>query len=84
MIKGFRRPSIHEHSFSQVPQIDMQRSSFRRSHRHVTGFDSGYLIPVYIDEVLPGDTFNLTMSAANRLATPEVPIMDRDWETLCS
>lgn len=63
-------------SFSQVPVADIPRSVFNRSHGHKTTFDSGYLIPVYVDEALPGDTFNVNASLFARLATPLVPIMD--------
>ena len=45
-----------QHSFSMVPKAEIERSVFDRSHKHLTTFDSGYLIPVYNDEVLPGDT----------------------------
>lgn len=70
------RRSIMEHRFSEVPKIDIQRSTFDRSHRHLTTFDSDYLIPVLVDEVLPGDTFRCDMSFLCRLATPYFPIMD--------
>lgn len=64
------------YTFSQVPTAEIPRSSFNRSHGHKTTFDSGYLIPIYVDEALPGDTFNLKASLFARLATPIVPIMD--------
>lgn len=69
-------PSVMTHSFAQVPQADIPRSSFNRSHGHKTTFDAGYLIPVFVDEALPGDTFNLNMTAFARLATPIHPVMD--------
>ena len=53
-------PSYH---FAQVPQAEIQRSSFDRSHGYKTIFDAGYLIPIFVDEVLPGDTFNLKLNA---------------------
>lgn len=68
--------SVMTHQFSQVPKAEIQRSSFDRSHGYKTTFDAGYLVPVFVDEVLPGDTFNLRMSAFARLATPIKPIMD--------
>jgi hypothetical protein len=68
--------SVMSHTFSQVPQANISRSSFNRSHGVKTTFDSGYLVPIYIDEALPGDTFNLNMNVFARLATPIVPIMD--------
>lgn len=69
-------PSVMSHDFSRVPKAEIPRSSFDRSHGHKTSFNSGYLIPVFVDEVLPGDTFNLSMTAFARLATPLFPIMD--------
>ena len=68
--------SVMTHQFSQVPSVEIPRSSFDRSHGHKTTFDAGYLIPVLIDEALPGDTFNLTMTGFARLATAIFPIMD--------
>ena len=64
------------HQFSQVPKADIPRSSFDRSHGHKTTFDAGYLVPVFVDEALPGDTFKLDMTGFARLATPIFPIMD--------
>lgn len=69
-----RRSSSHQ--FSQVPRADIQRSSFDRSHGYKTTFDAGKLIPIFIDEALPGDTFNLSMHHFARLATPITPFMD--------
>lgn len=69
-------PSVMGHQFSRVPQAEIPRSSFDRSHGYKTTFDSGYLIPVFVDEALPGDTFNLDMTAFGRLATPIYPFMD--------
>jgi hypothetical protein len=71
-----RMPSVMEHSFSQVPQANIQRSSFNRSHGNKTTFDAGQLIPIFVDEALPGDTFNCNMSGFGRLATPIHPVMD--------
>ena len=64
------------HRFSEVPQADIPRSSFNRSHGYKTTFDGGWLVPILVDEALPGDTFNLDMQGFARLATPQVPIMD--------
>ena len=69
-------PSVMKHDFSRSPQADIPRSSFDRSHGHKTTFDSGLLIPVFIDEALPGDTYNVKMAAFARLATPLHPFMD--------
>lgn len=62
--------------FSQVPRADIPRSAFDRTFAHKTTFDAGYLIPIYVDEALPGDTFKMRMHAFCRLATPLHPIMD--------
>ncbi|AXH76891.1 MAG: major capsid protein [Microviridae sp.] len=64
------------HKFSQVPRADIPRSSFDRSCGLKTTFDAGLLIPIFVDEALPGDTFNVNMTALARLATPIFPIMD--------
>ena len=68
--------SVMEHNFSEIPAVEMQRSSFDRSHGYKTTFDAGYLIPILADEALPGDTFNVSMTAFARLATPIYPLMD--------
>ena len=68
--------SVMSHNFARVPQAEIQRSSFDRSHGYKTTLNSGYLVPVFLDEALPGDTFNLNMSVFARLATPIKPIMD--------
>lgn len=64
------------HSFSAVPSVDIPRSKFRRDHGHKTTFNAGELVPIYVDEVLPGDTFSLNASLFARLATPMVPVME--------
>lgn len=69
-------PSVMSHNFSQVPKAEIPRSSFDRSHGLKTTFDAGQLIPIFVDEVLPGDTFNLNMTGFGRLATPLHPLMD--------
>lgn len=68
--------SAMQHQFSQVPEVSIPRSSFDRSHGYKTTLDSGYLVPVYLDEALPGDTFNLDMTTFCRLSTPLHPFMD--------
>lgn len=68
--------SVMKHNFSNVPQVNIQRSKFNRSHGYKTTLDAGLIIPVFCDEALPGDTFNLKMSALARMSTPIYPIMD--------
>lgn len=62
--------------FAQVPAVEQQRSNFDRSHQYKTTLDAGLLIPFFVDEVLPGDTFALNSTLLARLGTPIVPIMD--------
>ena len=65
-----------QHFFAQVPRADIPRSSFNRAHGVKTTFNAGWLVPMLVDEVLPGDTFNVHTTAFCRLATPLRPIMD--------
>lgn len=62
--------------FAQAPQVDIQRSTFDRSSGHKTTFNAGKLVPIYVDEVLPGDTFEMKTSAIIRGSTPIYPVMD--------
>lgn len=71
-----RNQSVNVHQFSMVPRADIPRSGFNIESSYKTTFDAGYLIPVYVEEVLPGDSFNLKATMFARLATPIVPIMD--------
>jgi len=71
--------SVMEHSFAEVPRADIPRSSFNRSHGVKSTFDADYLIPVLVDDVMPGDSFNVNMNFFARLATPQFPIMDNMW-----
>lgn len=74
-----RNQSVNVHQFAMVPKADIPRSSFRMQKALKTAFDSGYLVPILCEEVLPGDTFNCRMTAFCRLATPIFPIMDNLW-----
>jgi len=65
-----------QHSFAQIPDVKMARSSFDRSFAVKDAFDFDYLIPIFVDEVIPGDTFNVTLHSFARLATQVVPVMD--------
>ena len=69
-------PTVMKHEFSRVPQADIQRSTFNRSHGLKTTFDAGFLVPIFVDEVVPGDSFNLKAHGFGRLATPIYPVMD--------
>lgn len=65
-----------QHLFSQVPTAQIPRSKFNRSHGLKTTFDSGFLVPIFVDEVLPGDTFSMDCTLFARVATLISPIMD--------
>lgn len=66
----------NERHFNQIPEIKASRTRFNRDQTILTTFDSGKLIPFYVDEVLPGDTFNVNTSAIIRMTTPKYPVMD--------
>jgi hypothetical protein len=69
-------PSTLSKDFSRVPKVDIQRSVFNRDHGLKTTFDAGYLVPIFYDEALPGDTFTMDANGFGRLATPINPFMD--------
>ena len=73
---------VRGHRFSDAPAMYMKRTKFDRSHVYKTTFNSGKLIPIFVDEVLPGDTTRMSVNYFARLATPIKPIMDNiylDW-----
>lgn len=63
-------------NFSRVANIDIQRSLFDRSHRYMTTCNGGFLVPIFLDEALPGDSFDCDLGALARMTTPVVPFMD--------
>ena len=71
-----------ESHFSQVPHIDIKRSVFDRSTQHKTTFNAGQLIPIFCDEILPGDTFSGHISSVVRMTTPIHPTMDNLYADL--
>ncbi|AXL15561.1 major capsid protein [Microviridae sp.] len=73
---NFRNRSASAHQFSMIPRAEIPRSKFNAQKTLKTAFDSGYLVPIFVDEVLPGDSVNLKMTAFTRLATPLFPVMD--------
>lgn len=66
----------NERHFLQVPQLHTSRTRFNRDQTVLTTFDSGKLIPFFVDEVLPGDTFQIDTTAIIRMTTPKYPVMD--------
>jgi len=71
-----RNQSVNTHSFAMVPKADIPRSKFNMQKTLKTTFDSGYIVPIFCEEILPGDTFNLKATLFGRLATPLFPVMD--------
>ena len=71
-----RMKSVMKHLFSQIPKAQIQRSVFDRGHGFKTTFNSGYLVPFLVDEVLPGDSYKVKLNFLARLSTPIVPTMD--------
>ena len=65
-----------QHSFAQIPDVHTTRSRFDRSFAVKDTFDFDYLIPIFVDEVLPGDSINLNVKSFARLATQTVPVLD--------
>lgn len=68
--------SVNVHQFAMTPRADVPRSSFNIQTTHKTTFDAANLVPVYCEEILPGDTYNVRMTAFARMATPLYPTMD--------
>lgn len=65
-----------EYNFAQNPQVGVSRSRFQRNSDSKTTFNTGDLIPIYLDEVLPGDTHQVDVACVMRMATPIFPVMD--------
>lgn len=65
--------------FSHLPSVQIERSKFYRPHTHKTTFNAGELIPVFVDEILPGDTYSMDMASLVRMATPIFPVMDNAY-----
>lgn len=66
----------NERHFLQIPEMHASRTRFNRDQTILTTFDSGKLIPFFVDEVLPGDTYQVNTSAIIRMTTPKYPVMD--------
>lgn len=74
--RNFSAPRVDVHKFAMIPSAQIPRSTFRMQTQHKTTINASYLYPVYVQEVLPGDSFNCSMTAFVRLATPLYPLMD--------
>lgn len=72
----FRNQSVDVHQFAMVPRADIPRSRFRMQKTLKTAFDAGVLVPMFLEEVLPGDLFRVKATLFGRMATPIFPTMD--------
>lgn len=69
-------PPVPVSTFAMVPKSDVPRSSFKNTSGYKTTFDAGYLVPVFVEEVLPGDSWKGDVTFFARMATPIYPVMD--------
>ncbi|WP_298147779.1 major capsid protein [uncultured Acinetobacter sp.] len=76
MSKNTARPRNVANMFADLEKTSIRRSVFNRSHGYKSTFNGDYLYPVFLDEVLPGDTFSVSASAVIRMTTPITPFMD--------
>lgn len=65
-----------EQHYNQVPHAEIRRSRFKRDFSLLTTLNEGDLVPIYVDEVLPGDTFKIDVNGLVRMSTPLYPVMD--------
>lgn len=68
-----------ESRFAQVPHANIQRARFKRNYSNITTINEGQLVPIYVDEVLPGDTISLNQNSLIRMSTPLYPVMDNAY-----
>lgn len=68
--------SVEASRFAMPPRSDVPRSAFDVAFYHKTTFDAAWLIPIYVEEILPGDSLRCRLTAFCRLSTPIVPVMD--------
>lgn len=76
----FNQPqkTVSQHSFAMIPGSDVPRSVFQRDSTHKTTFNAGGLIPLYVDEILPGDSVKISMNTFTRVSPNAFlyPVMD--------
>jgi len=78
-MRSGKQRSVSASHYAMTPAPDIPRSAFDLSHTHKTTFKGGALVPIFVDEILPGDHLRLKLHAFVRLATPIVPAMDNLW-----
>lgn len=77
-VRDMKQKSVGVHDFAMNPRAQVMRSSFPVRQARKTAFSASYLVPIYCEEVLPGDTFNIHLDVVARTAVPIVPILD-NW-----
>lgn len=68
-----REAELH---YSNIPSIDISRCKLTKSHDHKKTFNTGELVPIYVDDLVPGTTVSMKMSEVVRMMTPIAPVMD--------
>lgn len=77
-VRDMKQRSVDVHDFSMIPRAEIPRSSFKMEKTLKTAFNFGQVVPILVEEVLPGDNWNASVSTVARTAVPIVPIMD-NW-----
>lgn len=77
-VRDMKQKSVGVHDFAMNPRADVMRSTFPVRQGRKTAFSASILVPIYCEEVLPGDTFNISVDVVARTAVPIVPILD-NW-----
>ncbi len=68
--------SVMAHSFGNTPGITAPRSFFDRSSGFKLAIDADFLYPIFLDEIIPGDSMKMKAKVFGRMNTPIHPIMD--------
>ena len=76
MATNFRNKSASQHSFAMVPRSDIPRSTYMMPKNDKLSFDAAYLVPIYCEEMVPGDHFKGHATIFARAATPTTPVLD--------
>lgn len=71
-----RNTELH---FAEQPGVNIKRSTFPLNHTHKTTFNTGELVPILVQEILPGDTFKVNTNYVVRMTTPIKPVMDNAY-----
>lgn len=72
----FRNKTARQHNFATVPRADIPRSKFRMRQTRKMAFNASELIPIMVEEILPGDTWSHNEALFARFATPIAPAVD--------